>query len=276
MTLKWRTMINDRDKTENTQGDKKINIPPCLPLKRGVGVMSIDKILFACVSSYLLGVVLWILCHEQLWSGQARTLAETGHSSVADAQFIDYLRRSLFVIEDKQQQSQSPLPSQTLQPSPSNQLNNVYVPIATPSQPTLVIPAPPPVVTSYFPLPSPLPSRVPRPSQPVKASKSVIPPPPPRERPKTVPTLGQTLEQNPIAQFPSPKQSTANFGYSLVGLMESGDKSAALFEINGVTQRINLGEEIGTSGWNLLSISDQQAVLSKGGEIQSVYVGNKL
>ena len=74
--------------------------------------MSVDKILFACVSSYLLGVVLWILCHEQLWSGQARSLAETGHSSVADAQFIDYLRRSLSVLGEKQQQSQSPLPSQ--------------------------------------------------------------------------------------------------------------------------------------------------------------------
>jgi Tfp pilus assembly protein PilP len=108
----------------------------------------------------------------------------------------------------------------------------------------------------------------------------VPPPPSPRERPKTVPTLGQTLEQNPtpnpIAQSPNPKQSTANAGYSLVGLMESGDKSAALFEINGVTQRINLGEEIGVSGWNLLSISDQQAVVSKRGEIHSIYVGNEL
>jgi hypothetical protein len=54
-----------------------------------------------------------------------------------------------------------------------------------------------------------------------------------------------------------------------------GDRSAALFEINGNTQRINVGEAIGASGWALVSVANQEAVVRRNGEVRSVYVGQK-
>lgn len=61
--------------------------------------------------------------------------------------------------------------------------------------------------------------------------------------------------------------------YELVGLLELGDRSAALFEVNGTAQRIELGEAIGASGWTLVSVSNQEALIRRNGEVRSVYVG---
>jgi len=58
-----------------------------------------------------------------------------------------------------------------------------------------------------------------------------------------------------------------------MGLLELGDRSAALFEINGVTRRIHLGESIGSSGWTLVEVANQEAIMRRNGEVRSVYVG---
>jgi Tfp pilus assembly protein PilP len=64
-------------------------------------------------------------------------------------------------------------------------------------------------------------------------------------------------------------------GYTLVGLLESGENSAALFDVDGVTQRFKIGEAIGASGWTLVSVANQEAVVRRNGEVRSVYVGQK-
>jgi Tfp pilus assembly protein PilP len=63
--------------------------------------------------------------------------------------------------------------------------------------------------------------------------------------------------------------------HTLVGLLELGDRSAALFDINGSTQRFNVGEGIGNSGWTLVSVANQEAVIRRNGEVRSVYVGQR-
>lgn len=61
----------------------------------------------------------------------------------------------------------------------------------------------------------------------------------------------------------------------LEGLLEHEDKSksAALFKINGVTRRIQIGEGIGTSGWALVEVANGEAVVRRNGEVRSVYAG---
>jgi hypothetical protein len=54
-----------------------------------------------------------------------------------------------------------------------------------------------------------------------------------------------------------------------------GDRSAALFEVDGVARRIYVGESIGASGWTLAEIKNQEAVIRKGGDVRSVFVGQK-
>jgi hypothetical protein len=60
---------------------------------------------------------------------------------------------------------------------------------------------------------------------------------------------------------------------SLVGILELGDKSAALFNINGVTRRVNLGEAIGSGGWMLVSVNKEGALIRRNGEVRSIFVG---
>lgn len=63
--------------------------------------------------------------------------------------------------------------------------------------------------------------------------------------------------------------------HTLVGLLESGDRSAALFDIDGSTQRFYVGEGIGASGWILVSVANQEAMIRRNGEVRSVFVGQK-
>ncbi|MEH2459832.1 hypothetical protein [Nostoc sp.] len=63
---------------------------------------------------------------------------------------------------------------------------------------------------------------------------------------------------------------------TLEGLLELGKKSAALFKIDGVTRRINMGESIGSSGWILVDVSNGEAIIRRNGEVRSIYAGQKL
>jgi hypothetical protein len=88
----------------------------------------------------------------------------------------------------------------------------------------------------------------------------------------------QTPTQLPAPRSSKPKPAATklaptNLVYTLVGAMELGDRSAALFELNGITQRYRLGESIGSSGWILAEISQGQIVLHRGGEMRSVVLG---
>ncbi|MCC3409857.1 MAG: hypothetical protein JGK17_30820 [Microcoleus sp. PH2017_10_PVI_O_A] len=77
--------------------------------------------------------------------------------------------------------------------------------------------------------------------------------------------------QQPVAAASSAPTSAQ----TLVGILELGDRSAALFEVDGVARRIYVGESIGASGWTLAEIKNQEAVIRKGGDVRSVFVGQK-
>ncbi|MGB3265319.1 MAG: hypothetical protein WBA89_15350 [Microcoleus sp.] len=89
------------------------------------------------------------------------------------------------------------------------------------------------------------------------------------------PAAGQSA---PAAPAPAPAQapsSAPTSAHTLVGILELGDRSAALFEVDGVARRIYVGESIGASGWTLAEIKNQEAVIRKGGDVRSVFVGQK-
>ncbi|MEM1168977.1 MAG: hypothetical protein AAGJ08_07865 [Cyanobacteria bacterium P01_H01_bin.35] len=87
-----------------------------------------------------------------------------------------------------------------------------------------------------------------------------LPPPPPAEIP-----LAETIAASQV-------QSPIN---TLVGILELGERSAALFEIDGVARRIYVGESIGGSGWTLVKVANQEAVIRRNGEVRSVFVGQQ-
>lgn len=61
----------------------------------------------------------------------------------------------------------------------------------------------------------------------------------------------------------------------LVGVLNLGSRSAALFDIEGSSQRAYVGDRIGLSSWNLVSINGQDVVIRRDGEVRSVYIGQK-
>ncbi|UKO99309.1 hypothetical protein [Nostoc sp. UHCC 0870] len=64
--------------------------------------------------------------------------------------------------------------------------------------------------------------------------------------------------------------------HTLEGLLELGNKSVALFQTNGVSRRVNVGESIGSSGWTLVDVNNGEAIVRRNGEVRSIFAGQKL
>jgi hypothetical protein len=104
-----------------------------------------------------------------------------------------------------------------------------------------------------------------------------VPPAPtvrlPAPRAATVPAQPAPSQPSQIAAIAANIDPSET--HSLIGLLELGDRSAALLEVNGVPQRIQVGEKIGASGWKIMSISNQTALIQRNSEVRSIYVGQQ-
>jgi hypothetical protein len=183
--------------------------------------------------------------------------------SQSDAEFLDYMERSLDVIDRKAAATNSsttaeiPAPpgaTSTASNSPPAQASvpeRIFVPVYQPPQnlsfPGLGQPA--------------------QPAQPPQPGQAVPPP------------VQPAAPSAPAASAPAAVATAPNISptlnYTLVGLLELGDRSAALFEVNGTPQRIYVGESIGSSGWTLVSVQNEEALIRRNGEVRSVYVGQR-
>lgn len=180
----------------------------------------------------------------------------------ADSQFINYMQRALEVIDQTGSKSKptqvatavkppasapAPAPTTNLAQAPTRiptALERIYSPVYRPPQSLYAPPA--------------------RPVLPVK------PVPAPPARTALAPTALPPVAPPTVAAAPIPAIT-----HTLLGVVEWGDRSAALFEIDGSTQRIQIGESIGASGWALVKVSNQEAVIRRNGEVRSIYVGQK-
>ena len=73
----------------------------------------------------------------------------------------------------------------------------------------------------------------------------------------------------PVSQAPAPTRT-------LKAVMELGSQSAILFEMNGVSQRYEKGENIGSSGWVVVKIENGNAIVRRNGEVRTLSVGQKI
>lgn len=69
---------------------------------------------------------------------------------------------------------------------------------------------------------------------------------------------------------------TPTYSAQLEGLLELGKKSVALFKMDGVSRRISLGENIGSTGWTLVDVTNGEAIIRRNGEVRSIYTGQKI
>ncbi len=82
-------------------------------------------------------------------------------------------------------------------------------------------------------------------------------------------TAARAPQPAPVSQAPAPART-------LKAVMELGAQSAVLFEMNGVSQRYEKGENIGTSGWVVVKIENGSAIVRRNGEVRTLSVGQKI
>jgi hypothetical protein len=98
-----------------------------------------------------------------------------------------------------------------------------------------------------------------------QASQSAIPSLPKLAPPK-LPTATAPEAASAISSPAAPS-------HTLEGLLELGNKSAALFKVNGITRRVEIGESIGSSGWTLVDVANGEAIIRRNGEVRSIFAG---
>jgi hypothetical protein len=96
-----------------------------------------------------------------------------------------------------------------------------------------------------------------------------IPPPPPITSSVTIPST--TAETPQLSS--SPLNSLTQNDIKLIGVIESGPNSQALFKVNSVTKRLQIGDTVGDSGWIFQGVIEQRAMLSKNGKTRYIEVG---
>ena len=160
----------------------------------------------------------------------------------------------------------------TNQPSSPNVIERMYIPVDQSPVTKYQLPTVPPV-----PIPPKLPS---------SSSLAVQNFPINDKQPATQPIAETTqVKPNPVAVNPLPAKEPTNiveqasvpsYSAQLDGLLELGNKSVALFKVDGISHRISLGENIGNTGWILIEVSNGEAIIRRNGEVRSIYTGQKL
>lgn len=256
---------------EDTDLDRDLDSLVLMPssddsTRQGSSNKSVDRVLLVAACASLLATAgLWF-AFQNRWE---QATPPDGHDEIADANsaandpFLPYMQRSLAAIERKAEANQQVASgSSAIDPNAPN-LPSVSVPGST-------VPGVPPQVSTG------VPERVYIPVyQPPQASAlpgvAVNPLPTVAVAPNSV--APQTTAAN-SARGTVPNISSASASHVLVGLLElEGDRSAALFEVNGTTQRIRIGEAVGSSGWTLVSVSNGEAIVRRNGEVRSIFVG---
>lgn len=204
-----------------------------------------DHFLLASTGLSLLGLLAFFWMHQRQSALPVATPPPTPAVSQVDAEFVQYLQRSLEVIGKKADQVKS-----------ASQLGMPPAPGDLPLVPPLGLaqagqPAGEPMVGG-----------------PINVIERIYIP---YQAPGTAPALPPAAV-TPGASTPSPSPGVI---HRLVGVLELGDRSAALFEVNGIPQRVYIGEAIGSAGWSLVSVSREEVRMRRNGEVRSLYIGQQ-
>lgn len=174
----------------------------------------------------------------------------------SEVEFLEYLRRSLEVIA---------------QNAPATPTTTTGVPDVTVALNSSNAAGLPPIGSNA--LPSPSPAGGPSTPGAVNVIERVYVPYPSTAAAVGTPTSGAATG-TPTTGSGAVAAVAAN-SHKLLGVLELGDRSAALFEIEEVPQRVYIGERIANSGWSLVSVANEEAVVRRNGEVRTLYIGQQ-
>ena len=243
------------------------NVPPLdfVPVVQKSNLLERVLLVAAC-SSALIASVMWTINHG-IWLGkQSVSVKQVNSQNISDSKsFGEEIRRMLAEVTDKNRAiatnpngtigsnialmsapllSNMPLPVGANNPFGNVLQQPMYVPVYQP----------PALNGTNIPSPFALP--------PVTSNNAL-----------DVSNAAPNARQNqnlPLIQAAAPVPS-----YTLIGVLDLGDRSTAMFDINGSVQSIGVGRGIGNAGWILSRVSQQEITLKRGKEIKTVFVGQK-
>jgi hypothetical protein len=300
LTQTKKTVVVDKPKAIIKRQKTKLNLRKLLITGTTIGVAMASSIYI--VQSGLLTVLTDKLTEPDIYVSPAQT--QLPNQVDPQAELVDYMLGALAIIEQQRASSNStsappainnqvvtqlpattgslptPLAANNTPPvnkTTTNVVERVYIPVYQAPSPMRYAPPPVPVRGTNKPLEAGN-SQTSKPVQP-PAKPATVPTAPKKEKQPSVavtparPTLPPTDTQQQ-AYLPSPVPNTPS--YTLEGLLELGEKSAALFEFEGVTRRIHMGESIGNTGWILVDVANGEAIIRRNGEVRSIFAGQKL
>lgn len=240
------------------------NLPPTPPELVVPKYNLIDRLLlvFAC-SSTLVAAVMWTINHG-IWLGrQSVNVAQVSAKDTgSNKAFGEEIKRMLSEVVDKNRAianttgnigSNMPLMAAPLIGSMPLSAN----PFANGMQQPMYVPVyQPPALGNSGNSPSPLALPPATANNSVDVGNSVITPKP------------NVAVSPQFTAAPAPS-------YTLIGVLDLGDRSTAMLDINGSVQSIGLGKAISNTGWVLSRVSQQEIILKRGQETKTIFVGQK-
>ena len=202
--------------------------------------------------------------------------------SQADLDFLTYFEKSLAVIDNKPDSKNSSENHQATNKDKDKGL--VYLPVYTPTppvqkntnnfslQPNSLLPPPPPPNNFAALNPPAASSPIKQPAPPSQLSADTNKKAPSNDNLSIASSKVSVLNPGNQAKV----QNTApqlHIQPTLVGIIELKDNSAALFKVNGTTEKIWLGDKIGNTSWTLVAINNQKAKISYQGNNLTLGIG---
>lgn len=223
-----------------------------------------DRLLLAvgCIS-VVVSLALWLLHQDSKHQKPVAAVVPGQAIAAADAQtqFADYAQKALRAIEQRSPQSTP------VQPTPETAATGTA---AGPGMPTVTIPK---TTTPGTLTPNRTTTGLERIYVPVYQIPTNLYPP---GTPSALPSPAATSKPiAPVVVRPKPATaSVSGISRKLVGVLNQGERSVALFEVGSVTKRYEIGESIGSSGWTLVEVTKDQAIIRRNGEVRSLFVGH--
>ncbi len=242
------------------------NIPPIPPDPVIQKQNLLDRILLvAACSSALIAAVMWTVNHG-IWLGrQSVNISQvSSKNTLEDKTFSEEIKQMLSDVVEKNRaiatNSNSAIGNNIplmAAPLVSNMPLSVGTnPFANGMQQPMYVPVyQPPELSNSGNAPSPL--ALP----PVTASNSI-------DVSNIAPNARQNSSFIQAAAAPAPS-------FILVGVIDLGDRSTAMIDMNGSVQSIGLGKAVGNTGWSLSRVSQQEIILKRGKETKTILVGQK-
>ena len=243
------------------------NVPPLdfVPVVQKSNLLERVLLVAAC-SSALIAAVMWTINHG-IWLGkQSVSVKQVNSQNISDSKsFGEEIRRMLAEVTNKNR-AIATNPNGTIGSNialmSAPLLSNMPLPVGANNpfgnvlQQPMYVPVYQPPALNGTNVPSPL-------ALPPVTSNNVL----------DVSNAAPNVRHNqnpPLIQAAAPVPS-----YTLIGVLDLGDRSTAMFDINGSVQSIGVGKGIGNAGWILSRVSQQEITLKRGKEIKTVFVGQK-